>query len=175
MGVFYLKTPIFDVFVHFQYMPSFVELDPRGDFLMRKFGLMLAICMLVTVGFARPASAIMQFHKEFIKLYVGDDANPESDLAKLIKDKKKKCLVCHQGKKKKNRNPYGEELSKLLDKKKDKKDIEKIVAALKKVEAMPSNPDDSSSKTYGEILAAGELPGGSMEDLQKEPESGDEG
>lgn len=141
---------------------------------MRKFVLMLTVGLLVTCGFARPVAAIMPFHKEFIKLYVGDDADPESELAKLIKDKKKKCLVCHQGKKKKNRNAYGEQLSELLDKKKDKKDLEKIVAALKKVEAMPSDPKDKDSKTFGEIIAAGNLPGGSLEDLMKEPESEDE-
>ncbi len=136
---------------------------------MQKFGLTLMVGLLATCGFARPAAAIMPFHKQFIKLYLGEDANQDSELATIAADKKKKCLVCHQGKKKKNRNPYGQQLSMLLDKKKDKKDLEKIVASLKAVAEMRRDPNDESSPTFGELIAEGKLPGGSLEALLKEP------
>lgn len=138
---------------------------------MRKFGLMLFVGILATCSLSKPAAAITQFHKEFVKLYVGEASDTE--LAKLVNDKefsKQKCLVCHQGKKKKNRNAYGMAIGKFLDKKKDKKDVEKIIATLKKVSEMPSNPEDENSPTFGELIAAGKLPGGSLDDLMKEPE-----
>ena len=137
---------------------------------MRNFGLLLLAGLAVTCGLTRPAAAIKPFQVEFEKLYVGEGS--DSELAKLFKDddmKKYRCLACHQGKKKKNRNAYGAQLSELLDKKKDKKDKEKIVAALKKVAEMRSNPEDDSSPTFGELIAEGKLPGGSIEDAQKEP------
>jgi len=143
---------------------------------MRNFGLMLLAGLLMTCGLTRPAAAIKPFQVEFEKLYVGDGS--ESELDTLFKDKELKkfrCLTCHQGKKKKkNRNAYGMQLSELLDKKKDKKDKEKIVEALKKVAEMRSNPEDDSSPTFGELIAEGKLPGGSLEDLQKEPEGSEE-
>ncbi len=141
---------------------------------MRKIVLMLIVGLIATSGLARPAVAIMSFHKEFIKLYLGENSDPDSDLAKLVKEKKLKCLICHQGKKKKHHNPYGEHFEALLDKKKDKKDTEKIIAALKKVGAMHSDPNDENSPTYDELIKAGKLPGGSLEDLKKEPPKSEE-
>ena len=47
-----------------------------------------------------------------------------------IQMKTRKPLSKEGKKKKKNRNPYGMQLSELLDKKKDKKDVDKISAAL---------------------------------------------
>jgi hypothetical protein len=138
---------------------------------MRKLCLTLVVFLLATCGLARPAAAILQYQKEFVKLYVGEDADPESDLVKIKRDKKKRCLVCHQGKKKKICNTYGELFRPLLDRKKDKKNVEKIVAALKKVEQMRSDPKDENSPTYAEILAEGKLPGGTLEELMKEPPS----
>jgi len=150
---------------------------------MRKFGLMLLAGLLVTCGLTRPAAAIKSFQIEFEKLYAGEGSDTE--LANLFKKqdskdeekklKKLRCLTCHQGKKKKkNRNAYGMQLSELLDKKKDKKDKEKIVESLKKVAELHSNPEDDSSPTFGELIAEGKLPGGTLEDLQKEPESSEE-
>ena len=61
-----------------------------------------------------------------------EDNSDEEYVAFVKKDVK--CFLCHQGKKKKkNRNSYGLALSELLDHKKDKKDVEKITAALKEV------------------------------------------
>jgi hypothetical protein len=114
---------------------------------------------------ARPAHAILQFQKEFVNLYVGDDK--DSDFGKLVKQAG--CFVCHQGKLRKNHNPYGEHLDELLDKKTDMKNPEKIVDALKKVEVMHSVAGDDKSPTYGDLIKQGKLPGGSLEDVKKEP------
>ncbi len=116
-----------------------------------------------------PALAIVQYHKEFEKTYIDPDATVETDLSKLMTDRKNRCLICHQGKKKKNCNKYGEHFRTLLDRKKDKKDKEKIVAALKKVAKLRIDPEDKESRTFGELLADGKLPGGTLEELRKEP------
>jgi hypothetical protein len=118
--------------------------------------------MLVSM---RPAHAIMQFQKEFVNLYVGDDK--DSDFAKQVKQAG--CFVCHQGKMRKHHNAYGKHLEPLLDKKADMKNPEKIVEALKKVEALHSVEGDDKSPTYGELIKQGKLPGGSIEDAKKEP------
>jgi len=149
---------------------------------MHKFGLMLLTGLFVTCGLARPAEAIKQFQIEFEKLYLGEASGTE--LADIFKKqeskdeekalKKLRCLTCHQGKKKKHRNAYGMQLSELLDKKKDKKDKEKIIEALKKVAEMRSDPKDEKSPTFGDLIKQGKFPGGSLEDLQKEPEGSEE-
>ena len=131
-----------------------------------------AVVAVTTVVLVRPAAAIPQFQKVFFAEYIDDHGNPE--YAEMVKTEAK-CFLCHQGKKKKtNRNAYGQQLSELLDKKKDKKDVDKISAALKKVGDMPSNPKDPNSKTYAERIAAGRLPAAdNLEDLKVEPEGDD--
>jgi hypothetical protein len=121
---------------------------------------------------AHQASAVIAFKKEFQKLYINPDTNEE--FSKLVKSNKTGCLVCHQGKKRKHHNSYGIHLTELLDKKKDVKDKEKIIAALKKVEKMHVDPDDKKSPTYGELIKANKLPGGPLETVKKEPEQGEE-
>lgn len=127
----------------------------------------LAVLILITsIGFARPASAVMQFQKEFLKLYVGNDT--ESEFARQARTAK--CFCCHQGRKsKKNRNPYGQELAKLLDRKTDAKNPEKIIAAINKVADMHSDPNDPTSPTFGELIKAGKLPGGPLDKAKEEP------
>jgi hypothetical protein len=132
---------------------------------MRKFVLVLSLAMFSVLSAARPAQAILQFQKEFINLYVGDEK--DSDFGKIVKQAG--CFVCHQGKLRKNHNPYGIHLVDLLDKKADMKNPEKIIEALKKVEAMHSVAGDDNSPTYGQLIKKGELPGGSIEDAKKEP------
>ncbi len=140
---------------------------------MQKLILSLFVATVTAGGLAQPAQAIKQFSDEFMKLYgVDKKDDKESDFEKKVLEAK--CLCCHQGKKKKNRNPYGLELSKLLDKKKDKKDTEKIVEALKKVEKMHTDPSNEKSPTYGEMIKAGKLPGGPLEEVKQEPEGNDE-
>ena len=128
--------------------------------------------VVFTFSSAHQASAVPAFKKEFQNLYI--HPNTDEEFAKLVKSNKTGCFVCHQGKKRKHHNPYGEHLEELLDKKKDKKDIEKIIAALKKVEKMRTDPDDNKSPTYGELIKANRLPGGSLEEVRKEPEHDEE-
>jgi cytochrome c2 len=103
---------------------------------------------------AGPAFAIKQFADEFKEVYVKDG----SPLATAVEAAK--CNVCHVGKNKKDRNAYGEELAKLLDKKTDKEDKAKIKQALEAVAKLPSK---EAGKTFGDLIAAGQLPGGPAE------------
>ncbi len=136
---------------------------------MRPSALIPLVVLIATCVENSSALAIVQYHKEFVKTYIDPDATVETDLSKLMKDRKNRCLVCHQGKKKKNCNKYGEHFRPLLDRKKDKKDQEKIVAALKKVAKLRIDPENKESRTFGELLADGKLPGGTLEELKKEP------
>ncbi|MDZ4659152.1 MAG: hypothetical protein SH868_16390 [Bythopirellula sp.] len=131
---------------------------------MPKYALTIVMALLISLSLTRPAQAILQFQKEFITLYTPDKT---TDYAKVVKQAG--CFVCHQGKLRKNHNPYGVHLVELLDKKTDMKNPAKIVEALKKVAEMHSVAGDDKSPTFGELIAAGELPGGSLEDAKKEP------
>lgn len=138
---------------------------------MQKLVLMLLAGAVVSCGLAQPAQAIKQFSDEFMKLYKVDKGNPDpSEFDKAVLEAK--CYACHQGKKKKNRNAYGAELSKLLDKKKDKKNTEKIIEALEKVAKMHTDAKDEKSPTYGDLIKAGKLPGGPLAEAKLEPKAG---
>lgn len=122
---------------------------------MKKFCVIL-VCAVCALGFAlQPASAIPPFQKVFYAEYL--DGNDNAEYVAAVKEVK--CNLCHDAnsKSKKDRNPYGEELSKLLDKKVDKADTDKIKASLGKVAAMKPSED---SPTYGELIKSGKLPGG---------------
>lgn len=140
---------------------------------MRRSVVVLVAGVVLVVSATQQAVATPPFHKEFKNLYIQPET--DEDFAKVVKSNKTGCLACHQGKKRKHHNPYGEHLEKLLDKKKDRKDKEKIIAALKKVEKMHSDPKDDKSPTYGDLIKANKLPGGPLEEVQKEPEDGEEG
>ena len=120
---------------------------------------------------AQPAWAILPFAKEFSAKYVKKDSKEkkDQDFAKLVKEAK--CNVCHMGKDKDDRNPYGVELAKLLDRKTDGDNKDKIQDALVKVEKLPSNPKDKKSPTFGDLIKAGKLPGGTPKAEKKEGES----
>ena len=139
---------------------------------MRYLTMLAAVVAVTAVVLVRPAVAVPQFQKVFFAEFL--DGHGNAEFAEMVKTDVK-CFICHQGKKKKtNRNAYGKQLSELLDKKKDKKDVDKISAALKKVGDMPSNPKDPNSKTYAERIAAGKLPAAdNLEDLKVEPEGDD--
>ncbi|MEM9185424.1 MAG: hypothetical protein AAGB00_02890 [Planctomycetota bacterium] len=110
-----------------------------------------------------PASAFPQFKKPYAELYAPDKG---SDYGALVK--KANCYLCHQGKKKSNKNAYGNKLDPLLGKE-DKKNVEKIMDALKQVAEMPSVDGDDSSPTFGALIAEGKLPGGTIEECKEEP------
>jgi hypothetical protein len=105
--------------------------------------------------------AIIPFYNEFRAAYVAE--NKDKDFVKSVTEAK--CFVCHVGKKRTDRNAYGQQLAELLDKTKDKANKKKIREALDKVAEMRSDPEDEESPTFGELIKAGKLPGG---DVQKE-------
>ena len=106
---------------------------------------------------SREAFAIKQFADEFKAVYVKDG----TPLAAAVESAK--CNVCHKGKSKKDRNAYGEALAKLLDKKDDKDNKDKIRQALETVAKESSNPADASAPTFGALIEQGKLPGGPVE------------
>jgi hypothetical protein len=108
----------------------------------------------------------MDFQKVFFAEYITE--HEDKEFSEYV-TKKVKCFICHQGKSKKNHNPYGIHLVKLLDKKEDKKDTKKIKAALEKVGKLHSDPKDDKSPTYAELIAQSKLPGGTLEEARKEP------
>jgi hypothetical protein len=122
---------------------------------MQRWFLLIATFVLVGI-LSPPSSAIIQFHQEFVATYVEESEDEEFVRAA----KEARCYICHVGKKRTNRNVYGEQLSELLDKKKDKSDKKKIHEALEKVARLHSDPKDEKSPTFGELIKEGKLPGG---------------
>jgi hypothetical protein len=124
------------------------------------------VLVVLLVLRVQPAAAFPEYFKAWQAEYL-DNADHPAD-PKFVDHVKKdaKCLVCHQGmKSKENRNAYGAELAKLLTKK-DKKNTEKIMAALKTVADMKA---EGSKETFGKLIAEGKLPGGELDALKKEP------
>lgn len=127
---------------------------------MRRF-LTIAVLTAIACGVsATAADAVPAFRKVWVAKYVDADLNPEFAAAV----KKASCNVCHAGKKKTERNAYGAELSKLLDKAdysskrmkgdESEKATAEIVAALDKIEAAKT----PAGTTFKELFEAGELP-----------------
>ncbi len=114
----------------------------------------------LVVAFAatgREAFAIKQFSDEFKAVYVKEGTPLAAEVETA------KCNVCHKGKSKKDRNAYGEALGKLLDKKEDKSNVEKIREALATVAKESSDPAKPDAPTFGDLIEAGKLPGGPAE------------
>ena len=133
---------------------------------MRKLRLLFAVPVLVAL--TSPAGAVPKFYQVFKKDYL--EKHPDKKFAEEMDKPDVRCLVCHQGKKKKdNRNAFGQQLAKLLDRKKDLKNDEKISASIKKVLAMHVDPKDEKSETYMDRLKASKWPAGELDDLKKEP------
>ena len=132
--------------------------------------LFTGIAILVLVSLLAPKSrAIKPFLVEFQTKYLEESENEE--FVKTAKEAK--CHLCHIGKKKKNRNAYGQELEKLLDKKTDKKDKEKIRKALDTVAALPADAKKKKGPKFGDLIAKGKLPGGKVQ--KEDPEGEEEG
>jgi cytochrome c2 len=115
-----------------------------------------------------PAKAIKAFKDQFEAKYVKKETKDAKEKAFAEAVAKAKCNVCHEGKKKSDRNAYGKELAKLLDKKADKDNIEKIKKSLEKVAKAKVDPKDKKSPTFGELIKEGKLPGGDPEAKKKE-------
>jgi predicted Ser/Thr protein kinase len=106
---------------------------------------------------SREAFAIKQFSDQFKEVYVKEGTPLAAEVETA------KCNVCHKGKSKKDRNAYGEALAKLLDKKEDKANVEKIREALATVAKESSDPAKPDAPTFGALIEAGSLPGGPVE------------
>jgi hypothetical protein len=109
---------------------------------------------------ARPAYAIKQFFDEFKAVYVKADSGDANEKALATAVEEAKCNVCHKPASKKERNAYGEALAKLLDKKEDAKNVEKIRKSLEEVAAMSSDVAKADAPTFGDLIKQGKLPGG---------------
>jgi len=133
---------------------------------MRNVCLIFVVAVLMSAT-ARPASAVLQFYKVWETEYLTN--HPDKDFAALVKKPANRCFVCHVGKKRTHRNEYGKLMEESLDWKKDTKDKEKILAAIKAAGEKHVDPNDDSSETFGARIAAGRFPAGDLEDLKKEP------
>ena len=109
---------------------------------------------------ADSAKAIVPFMRAFAAKYVNKESTDPEDRKFAATVKSAKCNLCHKGKKKKDRNAYGEALSQFLDKKKDKNNKEKIEEALEKVAKLKSDPNDDQAATFGDLIAQRKLPAG---------------
>ncbi len=123
------------------------------------------VALGVVLGLAaRQARAINQFKKEFEAKYVKEDSEDPKEKAFAEAVAAARCYVCHGKGSKKNRNLYGQALSKLLSKDDDKDNKEKIQKALDEVAKEKSKPDDEKAPSFGDLIKEGKLPGGDPED-----------
>lgn len=128
---------------------------------MKRFIPIVVIAAVCMGSVTQTALAIKPFGDAWNEHYLKDSKDEE--LKKLAGEAK--CNVCHTGKEKKNRNPYGQALNKLINKKEfeklskeDKaKANEYVLEAFKKVEGEKAKDSD---KTFKERMDAHMLPGG---------------
>lgn len=132
-----------------------------------RFAVVLIVVSILLSATARPAAAVLQFYKVWEGEYLTNHSDQE--FAALVKKPANRCFVCHQGKNRKHHNVYGEHLDDLLDRKKDAKDKEKILAAIKQVGEMHFDANDEKSPTFNQRIAEGKFPGGELDELKKEP------
>lgn len=109
----------------------------------------LAAVSVVSGWMSETANARPPYKMEFDKKYMADG----TALNKALEGKSN-CNLCHQGKNRKNRNEYGEALTKALGEK-NVKDMAKIAEALVKAEKAKPNGGD---KTFGDLIKDGSLP-----------------
>lgn len=132
--------------------------------------LLLGLAPLVCLLAAPPAHGYSEFQKEFRRHYLRG-SGVDKDFRKLVM--KAKCFVCHRAgetddEDDKPNNRYGEAMAEHVGEA-DKKDKKKIVAAIKLIADEPSDPDDASSPTFGDLIESGELPGGPLDEVKKRP------
>lgn len=129
----------------------------------------ISVAMLAACFFASNATATAPFQRVFIDKYIKD--HPDKDYAKFMK-RKVRCLICHQGKGGHHENTYGKPMAELLDAKADKKNTEKILAAIDEVNQLPLDPEDPTGETFGDRITAGKIPAADdLESLKTSPES----
>jgi hypothetical protein len=141
---------------------------------MRQFSVTLLLMFVATLA-AQSSHAFVEFHKQWVAMYIdeNDDSEATKEYIKLVAKGKYRCLVCHQGKKKTNHNPYGDHFVGVIGKD-DKKDDEKIIKVLTEVGKLPfdpeADPDAEDTVTYNDRIAEKKFPGGELEELEAEPE-----
>ena len=119
----------------------------------------LALTAAGMVGLAAaPAAAVPAFREQFRAKYLKPDSTNPKDTALRDAFDGAGCNLCHMGEDRTKRNAYGRALATLLSRKTDAHNKEKIQAALEKVAAMKSRPEDPRSPSFGEIIASGKLP-----------------
>lgn len=125
------------------------------------------LCLVAAVAAfsisAKPAYAVKAFGVAFAEKYNLEDPKTDAEKALAAKVEEAKCTVCHGAKSKKIRNEYGIALGKLVDKKdytpkraKDEPEAvqKELFEALDKI----AKEKSKSGETFGEKIAAGELP-----------------
>jgi hypothetical protein len=117
-----------------------------------------AVVVLACAGSAREAFARKQYMDEFKAMYVKADSSDAAEKSLAGEVETAKCNVCHVGSVKKDRNAYGNALSERLDK--NDKDADKIKKVLAEVAALPSDPANAGSPTFGALIKQGKLPAG---------------
>jgi hypothetical protein len=131
---------------------------------MKKLVTLCMLCALSIAWIAPSAHALTQFRVAFKKKYVDNGA---SELQAAFK--KASCNTCHlKGVNKDDRNPYGEELAKLVEGSanqrmkdagsKKKEVLDKILEELDKAFSEVANKKSPTGETYGERIGAGQLP-----------------
>lgn len=118
----------------------------------------VAIVGLVVVWCASTAWAVTQFRTQFVTRYVKKDSQDPKDKAFAELVEKAGCNICHLGEDKTKRNAYGAALDRLLDRKADARNKEKIQKALEAAEKEKVDPNDPKSPTFGDRIKAGQLP-----------------
>lgn len=124
---------------------------------MKKVCVCLVLALFGMILSVESVSALPPFNKEWTAKYAEGNAK----LAEAANTAK--CNVCHMGTSKKDRNAYGMAVSKYLTKAKYN-EIKDDEAAAKKyiLEGLDKAAADKNpaGKSYGDLLKAGELPGG---------------
>ncbi len=128
---------------------------------------------LLTIALAAvPACAPPEYQRAFLNRYT-KGSGVDKDFRKLAR--KAKCNLCHQGKEDRaNYNRYGEAFINRLSEadrlsEEHKKDKERVAAAIELAAGLSTDRDDAEAPTFGELIAAGELPGGPLEKALEEP------
>jgi len=125
---------------------------------MKKVCVCFVLCLFGIIS-VQCASALPPFSKEWKGKYVEGNGNAKFVEAATTAN----CNVCHVGTDRKMRNAYGMAVSKYLTKAKfqeikDDVEVSKkyILDGLDKAAAEKND----SGKTYGELIKAGQMPGG---------------
>ena len=134
---------------------------------------LFSLALLIVTWLVSPAAAVLQFYKVFQTEYL--DNHPDQEWAAFVKKPANRCFVCHLGKNRKNHNLFGDHLVPMLDRRKDAKDQEKILAAIREVVALPVDPDNPDGEKYLDRIKASQWPGGELDQLKQEPPGAEDG